>query len=183
LVQFLAIEGQTLAAVKYFTARISGADPGAPNAVREKAEAKRRRQAIFLEALGTLDRTHIFEGHFLRKRVSCPACSQEWKVPEEKMTDARIATEMVSDAFRNQFDTAMLISGDSDLVPPVLAVRSHFPQKRIVVGFPPRRFSRDLETAAHAFFRIWPKQLKKSQFPPEVVKADGHKLVRPSTWK
>lgn len=65
LVESVLRKNQTLVAVKYFTARISGSSPGMPKTVGSKMEAKRRRQATFLEALGTLGRTRIIEGHFL----------------------------------------------------------------------------------------------------------------------
>ena len=79
--------------------------------------------------------------------------------------------------------TGILISGDSDLVPPAQAVRRRFPNKRIVVAFPPNRFSSELQAAAHASFRIWHRTLAKSQFPDEIAKPNGHKLMRPSEWK
>src|ERR1039457_3467198 len=42
---------------------------------------------------------------------------------------------------KGHFDSAVLISADSDLVPAISAVRRLFPAKRIVVAFPPERFS------------------------------------------
>ena len=39
------------------------------------------------------------------------------------MTDVNIATAMLTDAYRDRFDTALLVSADSDLVPPVRAAR------------------------------------------------------------
>jgi len=52
-----------------------------------------------------------------------------------------IAIALTSDAFRDQFDTALLVSGDSDLTGPVLQIKQLFPAKRIVVAFPPARSS------------------------------------------
>ncbi|RPH91946.1 MAG: NYN domain-containing protein [Calditrichaeota bacterium] len=38
-------------------------------------------------------------------------------------TDVNIATEMLSDAFQNRFDTMLLISADSDLAAPIAKVK------------------------------------------------------------
>ncbi len=50
-------------------------------------------------------------------------------VPNETMTDVNIAVELMQDAFHNNFDTAILVSADSDLVGPVVAVQKLLPQK------------------------------------------------------
>jgi uncharacterized LabA/DUF88 family protein len=66
-----------------------------------------------------------------------------WKKQENnpKMTHVNIATQMIIDAFQNNFDRVMLISGDSDLVPPIRAIHENFGEKRVFVAFPPRRQS------------------------------------------
>jgi hypothetical protein len=53
------------------------------------------------------------------------------------MTDINITTELLSDAFTDRFDVALLISADSDLVGPIQKVRHLFPEKRMIVVFPP----------------------------------------------
>ncbi len=104
------------------------------------------------------------------------------------MTDVNIATEMLVDAFRDRFDVALLISGDSDLTPPVQAVQSLFPResiagKSVVVAFPPARVSKRLRAVANASFTIGRKKLAESQFPCEVVLANGYRIHRPETWR
>jgi hypothetical protein len=175
--------GQELRATKYFTARIRGAAPGDPADRRRWLEAKRRRQAVYLEALGTLPDFGIFEGHFLAKPMACKNCGHSWETHEEKMTDVCIATEMLTDAFQDRFDAALLISGDSDLVPPIQAVCSMFPGKRVVVAFPPKRFSADLAHHARGRVKIWPRLLGRCQFPDQVRKPDGTILRRPESWR
>ena len=175
--------GQTLVSTKYFTARIAGARPGDPPDIAEKRNAKRRRQTAYLDALDTIGGIKRFEGHFLEKPHRCFRCGDETRRPEEKMTDVCIATEMLMDAFLDRFDVALLISGDSDLVPPIKAVRVHFPGKRIVVAFPPERLSRDLENAANLSIRVWSNKLKKAQLPDTVQRADGYLITRPEQWR
>jgi hypothetical protein len=174
LVENLLKPGQRLIAVKYFTARIS-AHPSDPD--------KHKRQATWLEAIESLPDTRVFYGHYLPKTVRCFSCGATWMSHEEKMTDVNIACELLRDTYEDRFDTALVVSADSDLAPPVEAVRAHSPLKRIVSVFPPERQSKKLETVATASFRIGRKTLSDSQLPDEYAKPDGFILRRPVTWK
>jgi len=171
LAQNLLKKNQQLIVTKYFTARIS-----AP-------KEKRQRQAIFIEALETLTDFNLYYGHYLDNSIQCRQCGRKWLDPEEKMTDVNIATEMLIDAFQNRFDTALLISADSDLVPPIREIRRIYPSKKIVCAFPPRRSSEHLKNAANAFLYIGRGTIAKSIFPDEVTKTDGYILRCPKTWR
>ena len=166
--------GQSLVGVKYFTARILP-NPSDP--------LKHRRQAIWLEAIESLDRARVFYGHFLPKERRCNSCGATWMSHEEKMTDVNIAVELLRDSYDDVFDTALLISADSDLTAPVEAVLARCPTKRIVVVSPPHRQSKKLESVASATFRLGRKVLQDSQFMDQVAKPDGFVLRRPPSWK
>lgn len=175
-------EDQELVSVKYFTARISAGDKDTHEHIRKRMEAKRRRQGAFLEALSTLDKVSIFEGHYLPKTITCNKCGNTWPDHDEKMTDVKIATELLMDTFSDNYDTALIISGDSDLVPPVETIRSRFPRKRIVIAFPPKRVSKRLKQVANAYFTIGEANIRKSMFPDKVRRDDGYVLKRPKGW-
>jgi uncharacterized LabA/DUF88 family protein len=163
--------GQGLVFTKYFTSRVSyPAD-------------KERRQSTFLDALGTLDDFTMNYGHFQANPEWCRKCGNKTLVPNEKMTDVNIAVEMMSDAYQDLFDVAILISADSDLSAPVSAIKRLFPDKRVIVAFPPHRHSAQLERLAHASFQIGRATLAKSVFPDEVPKVDGFVLKKPDEWK
>jgi uncharacterized LabA/DUF88 family protein len=162
---------QTLTHAKYFTARIS-APPD-----------KVKRQSTYIDAIGTLQSTTVRYGHYLTTPRTCPKCRFVYNAPQEKMTDVNIAVELLQDAFLDVFDTAILISADSDLIAPVAAVKRLFPSKRVVVACPPGRSSVDLCKAAHAYMRIGHGVIQKSQFPDAVATASGFILRRPSSWK
>ena len=164
-------DNQELVMTKYFTSRISGPPD------------KSKRQRTFLEALETLGNFHIFYGHYLTNTIECQKCGAIFPKPNEKMTDVNIAVEMLTDAFQNKFDTAILISADSDLVAPIRRVKELFPYKKIVVAFPPARFSFALKEIVNASFVIGRKMLAKSVFPEEVAKPDGFILKRPERWR
>jgi uncharacterized LabA/DUF88 family protein len=183
LAEALLRPNQQLVFTKYFTARIAGGRAGDAPARARELDAKRKRQSDYLEALQTLSDFGLFEGHYLGKDVRCHSCGASWRTHEEKMTDVQVATEMLADAFTDRFDTALVVSADSDLVPPTRAIRRHFSKKRVVACFPPGRASVDLERAANATVKIPVKKLDASQFPDAVVKPDGHVLRRPALWR
>ena len=165
---------QRLVTVRYFTTRLSS---------RVSGRAKRRRQDTYLEALATLPDLHIHYGYHLPKSITCQACGTTWITYEEKMTDVNMAVELLGDAQDGAFDTAIIVSGDSDLTGPITAVRRRYPEKRVVVIFPPSRVSKHLRKEATASFTIGRKVLKDSQFPDQVTKPDGYILTRPPRWR
>ena len=183
LAEHLLRPAQVLVATKYFTARIAGGRAGDSTDRERTLDQNRKRQSDFLEALNTLPDFEMFEGHFLGKDIQCRSCQASWRTHEEKMTDVQIATEMLDDAYDDRFDVALILSADSDLVPPMRSIRRRFPRKRIVVCFPPGRSSVQLKRAAHASLTVSADQLDASQFPEEVTKPDGFVLRRPARWR
>lgn len=160
---------QELVELKYFTSRVSN-NPD-----------KQKRQTAYLEAL-EIEGIKIYYGHYQRDTIECNRCSHIWANYNEKMTDVNIATQMIIDAYQDQYDMAMLISGDSDLVPPIRAIHENFKQKRVFVAFPPKRFNNSVALVAKGSFIIGRKKLADNQFPNEVEKSDGFIIRKPKEW-
>lgn len=160
---------QQLVATKYFTSRI-----GSP---RDKAA----RQNTFLEVLGTVPGIEIFYGNYQSNPRTCSKCRKVDYISNEKMTDVNIATEMLTDAFQDKFDTALLISADGDLRTPVERIATTA-GKRVIVVFPPERKSYALQSVATSTMFMGRAVLANSQFPEKVTKADGFVLERPANW-
>ena len=99
------------------------------------------------------------------------------------MTDVNIAVELLGDAQDDRFDTAIVLSADSDLAGPVEAVIERYTDQRVIAVFPPGRRSDRLRRAASISFTLGRKVLKDSQLPERVVKADRFVLVRPQRWR
>ena len=107
--------------IKYFTARVQGraTDPDQP-----------ARQEIYLRALRTLPNLSIIFGHFLTNETSMMLAGQNPRTPtyvrviktEEKGSDVNLATHLVSDGYKGDYEVAAVISNDSDLVEPVRIV-------------------------------------------------------------
>ncbi len=171
LAQNLMKPNQRLTLTKYFTARIAGPPD------------KKERQSAYIEALETLGGFEIFYGKYQLNPRQCSRCGFQDEVPNEKMTDVNIAVEILQDAYQDKFDVALLISADSDLVPPVRAVRELFPKKRVVVASPPGRHSVALADSADGSFFIGRAKIARSLLPEEVRKPDGYVLRCPPTWR
>jgi uncharacterized LabA/DUF88 family protein len=169
LVQSYLKPVQELGLTKYFTARISG------------PLGKQQRQSIYLDALATLPQLQIIEGQYRVKELTCRKCHWISEFPNEKMTDVNIAVELIKDAYQDNFDMAILVSGDSDLTAPVVAIRELFPHKTVLLLFPPDRFSNHLAQPhiASAFLRVRERDLRKNQLPDEVTTQAGIILRNP----
>ena len=160
---------QELIEVKYFTSRV-GNNPD-----------KQKRQSTYIDALETTN-VKILYGHYQSCSIECKRCGNNWPTYNEKMTDVNIATQMLIDAYQDRFDMAMLISGDSDLVPPMKAIHSLFMQKRVFVAFPPKRMNSSVALNAKGSIIIGRKNLIDSQFPNELTKKGGFILHKPTDW-
>ena len=93
-----------------------------------------------------------------------------------------IATNLICDALADVYETAILVTADSDIVPAVQAVRKLKPNKRIVVAFPPNRYSKELQDATHAMIRIWEPMLRKSGLPEAIKRQGLADVVRPEKY-
>jgi len=172
----------TLIVTKYFTTPIRGGSPSDRPERAKSRDESRIRQNSYLDALATIPNLMRFYGHYMQKPFMCPDCRTKSIRDEEKMTDVQIATEMLVDAFQGSFDTAILISADSDLVPPICKIKKIFPEKKIVVAFPPGKKCRNLEKNADVMKPIWKRTLACSQLPDPVRCADGRKIFKPTEW-
>lgn len=166
--------GQTLAGVHYFTSRIQA---------NGRNVADMQRQSDYLDALATLPSLTIHYGHYLQKSRRCHSCGATWMDYEEKMTDVNIAMQLLADAFDDHFDTALVISADSDLTTPVRQVRARFPAKRVIVAQPPGRNSVQLAGAATAAFTISETKVRQNQLPAAVTTASGYVIQCPAHWR
>lgn len=169
LVQGYLTTNQQLVAIKFFTSRIS------------HNPQKQKRQTTYLEALETTS-VKIIYGLYKAKNIDCDNCGHNWYVSNEKMTDVNIATHLIIDAFQNKYDTAILISGDSDLVPPIKAVHENFPKKAVSVFFPPSRHNNTVAGVAKGSQIIGRKKLVDAQFENEITKTDDFILLKPKEW-
>ena len=163
--------------IKYFTARVLS---------RPDNPSQPLRQEIYLRALKTLGAKCIFGrylSHPVMMRVADPNASRPFVrviKTEEKGSDVNIAAHMLLDAFRNAYDCAVLVSGDSDLKTPVEMVRHDF-SKTVGVINPQKVDCKVLRCAASFYKRIRTSDLAASQLPATLTDATGT-FYKPADW-
>jgi uncharacterized LabA/DUF88 family protein len=162
-----------LVQVKYFTAPV----------LDDRGAAKR--QGVYQTALEAQNpgAITIIQGRYQRKTVTCLRCGRVRTTYEEKETDVNIAATLVADAALGDMDAAIVISGDSDLVPGIQAARRVAPGLFIAAAFPPKRYSAELEALMPRSFHIARAKIRQAQLPAAVVDAKtGHEYKRPAKW-
>jgi NYN domain len=168
--------------VRYFTALVKPypTDPQQP--VRQQA---------YLRALRTLPELTIHLGQYRKsktylKLVSPPPGGPDnahvWK-SEEKGSDVNLATYLLLDAFQDDFEAAVVVSNDSDLIEPIRVTRQVL-HKKVVILFPclpGRHGSNELKAIATTHFNVDPAVLATSQFPSQINDGVGT-IHKPASW-
>ena len=147
---------------------------------------KQDRQDLFFSANKLNPKFQLHLGKFLEKKIKCRECKNFHISYEEKESDVRIATTMIADVVSNKCDISILVSADSDLIPPIEFIRSFKPSHKIFVYFPPKRFSYDLRNKCDQFVLLERHQSKfeDSMLEDEITHpTSGYLLQRPLKWK
>lgn len=161
--------GDSITGIYYFTTYVEWK----PNSVA--------RHKLYIKALRSVGIDTIL-GRFMKKKTRCHICGKHYTTREEKQTDVNIALRMLTDAINNTYDRAVIISGDTDLIPVIEAVHSICPDKEIGVMFPLRRYNNSLEKAADFAITMREKMLIRCQFP-EKFKVGSTIIERPDSWR
>jgi hypothetical protein len=101
---------------------------------------------------------------------------------EEKGSDVNLATWMLTDAFENDCELAVLVTNDSDLAEPMGIVAQRCGKRVGLINPHRRRASRALVNRRPIFVKeIRTGVLRESQFPGE-VHVGGRKVHKPDLW-
>lgn len=161
---------QLLAKTHYFTSRITNN----PN--------KQRRQNTFLEALSAVGLEPIY-GKYRHNPYKCFKSNSIHMIAQEKMTDVAMAVQLLGDGYANKYDTALIISGDIDLLPAIKHIKQCLKGKRVIMAFPPMRANNEFKPPiTDGNYQIDARICRKSQLPDIVKRDDGFELQRPVAW-
>lgn len=184
--------GHFISSVKYYTARI------------KKPKEKSERQKTYLSALYTRNFIKIKYGRYQQNVLVCKDCGRAIPVPKEKKTDVNIATEMIMDAITEKCDVQYLLSGDSDLVPPIQKIKEYQPKREIYLICTPKpiifpvsenaiakgyennsnvNVSGELIKLCNGHQYIKESHLKDSQLPKKIVNFRNHQIIKPDYWE
>ena len=92
---------------------------------------------------------------------------------EEKGSDVNLATHLLHDAHRDRFDTAVVMSNDSDLLEPIRIVRRELNKKIGIINPHGLHPSRELTRESDFIKQLRDGVLQASQFPEVLRDAAG----------
>jgi uncharacterized LabA/DUF88 family protein len=142
---------------------------------------KLAKHQLYVKALQLVGVKPIF-GAFRMKDTTCRVCHKHYQSHEEKQTDVNIAIKLFQTATTDLWDTAIIISGDSDLIPAIEAVKKTFPTKKVGVAIPIGRRAEELKLVTDFHRRVKTMHLQTCQFD-DAIPIDGAVLQRPASWK
>jgi uncharacterized LabA/DUF88 family protein len=102
---------------------------------------------------------------------------------KEKSSDVNLASHLITDAWLNLYDVAVVISNDSDLATAIQLVKEH--QKKIVGIINPQRackMASELGRLADFKSDIRLTHLTASQLPSPITAANGKQIIKPKEW-
>jgi uncharacterized LabA/DUF88 family protein len=124
-------------------------------------------------------------GRYKKKKFRCQNCGFKNKTYEEKESDVRVATGMLSDVYTKRCDITIVVSADSDMIPSVEIIKDFAPDHPVHVFVPPTQKSFAL--AGKCDHVIWLEQYRarfvQSILPDEIKLKSGHIIHRPENWK
>ena len=100
---------------------------------------------------------------------------------EEKGSDVNLATHLLLEGFRNRYDSAVVISNDSDFATTIQAVKDDL-KKNIGVISPYRKPARALQNKATFYKRIRSGVLQAAQFPATIALENNKVIHKPPSW-
>lgn len=167
--------------VRYFTAPLDAS---------RGRQAQRDRQNVYLAALRTIPELRIHFGQFVEHAklqwlvdppTRGPKKALVW-VPEEKGSDVNLAAHLLVDGFSGEYDVAVVVSNDADLLEPVRLVRA-------VLGLPVGILKVEGGQRACVFAKqadfvrtVRRGHFAAAQLPPTITTADGRMMRKPREW-
>ncbi len=149
----------------------------------QKNNGKKDRQDLFFSANKTNSKFKLIFGKFLAKTVYFGG--KGYKTFEEKQTDVNIAVEMIRNVVKDNCDISIIVSADSDLIPPINLIRELSPDHKIFVFFPPNRHSADLTNHSDAVIHLhrYENRFKKALLPESIELRNGFQIKKPTKWE
>ncbi len=154
------------------------------------------RQNVYLQTVSLDPKLQVVLGYYRKTPAVLPARSavcrecdeakngfvRVYKF-EEKRSDVNMAVAVVRDAALDAADSFVLVTGDSDQVAAVLAVRKSF-GKQVLVFDPHEKLCDDLKKVA-SYYKNIPRDLpSQSQLPLEVPRGNSGKTIKcPEAWR
>jgi uncharacterized LabA/DUF88 family protein len=148
----------------------------------EWSVTKMNRHKLFIRALESTGIETIYGKFKLVDRDCMADCKKTYQTYAEKRTDSNIAVNLLYRA-EKEYEQAIIVSGDSDLIPAVEMVNKIYEKKKKIGLIIPINREAD-ELSAYCFWKrqITQKQLAESQFPNVLKISETETITRPREW-
>jgi len=149
----------------------------------QKNNGKKDRQDLFFSANKLNPKFKLVFGKFLQKTFTYGGKS--YSTFEEKQTDVNIAVQLIRNVVLDKCDISIIVSADSDLIPPINLIRELNPNHKIYCYFPPNRYSADLTQQSDGIINLarYESRFKSSLLPEKVTLKSGYVVEIPPSWK
>jgi uncharacterized LabA/DUF88 family protein len=159
-------EGEILTKVSFFTA------------ILRWNQEKQQRHQNFIAACKAVG-VNVVESTFKKNKRYCRQFDRRCRFDEEKQTDVSLALSVISDAYEDEYDRAILLTADSDQVPTARFLQSRFPHKRLTLVAPPNRLSqaRELGDIIEDRGELHPGRMLTCCLPRDVCDSSGKRVA------
>ncbi len=140
------------------------------------------RHKIYIRAL-ELKGVETVYGKFKLRDVHCKICGKDFKKHEEKQTDVNIAISLLKTAYEDRYDKAIIITGDSDMIPAIKEVRTTFANKKVGVVIPYMKSSIELINNCDFHIRMKFLHLERNRFDDRIEISPGNFIECPEKWR
>jgi len=165
---FIMPSKESLVGVHYFSAYATW---------KPEAMVRHRQYVRALQHVGVT----VKMGSFKERQKKCRYCGSVWPERSEKGSDVNLAIELVNQAHHGNFDKALILTADTDLIPAIQMVRELHPTVAVHAVLPRQRY-----IAAHAMrgvcngaIKLNETHLERSLLPAEIHLCDGGVITRP----
>ena len=142
-----------------------------------------KRHKVFVEANKCVNGSlEVVLGKFKEKDRICKKCGKSYTSHEEKATDVNISLYIFIEAYKDNYDKALIITADTDIIPAIELTTLHFPEKELHVILPFSRHGKIFDEYAHDVKRIRRHHLKRNQLPEKIEDESGKIYSRPPEW-
>lgn len=118
---------------------------------------------------------------FKAKEIRCPKCGARNVRHEEKETDVALGAKLFEVFARDECETVVIVTGDTDIAPAVRTASVLYPAKSIAFAFPFARKNNELAKLVRVSFHIRKEAYATHQFAA-VLEGPAGNIVKPATW-
>ncbi|MBW5389339.1 NYN domain-containing protein [Brachyspira hampsonii] len=144
---------------------------------------------IFIQALKYFN-VEVVLGNFKKKSKNLiindnngNIIKYNYEYHEEKESDVNIAIYLVRDACNRNCDKAILLSGDSDLVPAIKMAKEENADLKVGVVVPPNVQASSLKNISDFDIKLLKIDISSFLLPNSIKLETGHTIICPKDWQ